>query len=141
MRITNASVINFLMLVPFAAMGSAICLPFHHVQCAGKALAAPVGDVKAAAKNIKDMGSMAWYLDPNKCEVISCKGHAQVRWCNEDTKAGKNILSEHIAEGAYVLVKDCETKYKGKKVAGGHLTHDDNWSVIVQEAKCLMDLI
>ncbi|RDW90565.1 uncharacterized protein DSM5745_02340 [Aspergillus mulundensis] len=131
MRVTMTPVIIFMMFVLFAMMASA-----HHVQCAGKALAAPTGQVKQAAKHIKDMGSIAWYLDPNSCEVIACKGRAQVRWCNEDTRNGRSIMAEHIAEGAYVLAKDCETRYNGKSVAGGYLTHDDNWSVIVQDAQC-----
>ncbi|KAL3469939.1 hypothetical protein BJX99DRAFT_240382 [Aspergillus californicus] len=71
-------------------------------------------------------------LGPNSCEQVACKGDAQIRWCNDDPNKARIMANEHIREGATVLRNECKKRWKGKDVAGGQLTHPDNWSVVVQ---------
>ncbi|KAL6237953.1 hypothetical protein BDW75DRAFT_228304 [Aspergillus navahoensis] len=143
------AVINTLTLLMAMAIFAAI-VSGHHVRCAGKAIAAPTKDLKDAITYLRAMADgKLWHsgdipappkvhtLGPNSCEQIACIQHAEVRWCNDDTTNHRSMEVEHVTEGASVLLNECKSTYKGNEVAGGLLTHPDNWSVIVQEpAKC-----
>ncbi|KAL4747037.1 hypothetical protein BDW72DRAFT_197145 [Aspergillus terricola var. indicus] len=135
----------FIAMAVFAVMVSG-----HHVRCAGKAVAAPIKDLKDAITYLRAMADgKLWHsgdipappkvhtLTPNSCEQIACIQNAEVRWCNDDTIKSRSMEVEHIAEGASVLLNECKDTYKGKEVAGGLLTHPDKWSVVVQQpARC-----
>ncbi|KAL4985730.1 hypothetical protein BDW68DRAFT_189403 [Aspergillus falconensis] len=124
----------------------AVMISGHHVRCAGRAIAAPTKDLKDAIAYLRAMADgKLWHsgdipappkvhtLGPNSCEQIACIQQAEIRWCNDDTTKHRSMEVERIAEGASVLLNECKDTYKGKEVAGGLLTHPDNWSVVVQE--------
>ncbi|KAL3475227.1 hypothetical protein BJX99DRAFT_259692 [Aspergillus californicus] len=117
----------------------------HDVRCAGKAIAAPFDPITDALYYLErvqkgEMWTPAGHpvppkirnLGPNSCEQVVCMKGAQVRWCNDDTKNSRSMPVENIRQGAAVLYNECQQNYKGKRVAGGQLTHPDNWSVVVQ---------
>ncbi|KAL4737134.1 hypothetical protein BDV11DRAFT_172273 [Aspergillus similis] len=119
---------------------SAVMVCGHHVRCAGKAIAAPIKDLKDAITYLRAMADgKLWHsgdipappkvhtLGPNSCEQIACIQNA------EDTTKSRSMEVEHIAESASVFLNVCKDTYKGKEVAGGLLTHPDKWSVVVQQ--------
>ncbi|KAL4905554.1 hypothetical protein BDW74DRAFT_177923 [Aspergillus multicolor] len=145
MRLHLGSLGMALLVVPalFSATASS-----HTIHCAGRALSANKKDLTDAITYLHWMADgKLWHsgsvpnpekvhtLDPNFCEQIACIKHAEVRWCNEDPVNSRSMHVQHIAEGATALLTDCKDTYKGKDVAGGYLTHDDHWSVVVQEPK------
>ncbi|RDW68895.1 uncharacterized protein DSM5745_08655 [Aspergillus mulundensis] len=144
MRLQHNGLTILVSLFFFMALVSA-----HTVHCAGKALAANTHDLADALTYLHWMAEgKLWLGDathatkvhtlaPDSCEQIACIGGAEVRWCNEDPVSPRSMDVQHVVEGATVLLTECLDTYKGEQVAGGYLTHPDNWSVIVQEVeKC-----
>ncbi|KAL2831793.1 hypothetical protein BDW59DRAFT_157748 [Aspergillus cavernicola] len=128
-----------LLIALFAVMASGS----HQVRCAGRAIAAPVNGLADCVTYLRWVADgVLWSpgpkppkehtLGPNSCEPVVCIHGAQVRWCNDDTKNPRTMKVVHMAEGANVLLHECQDTWKGERVAGGVLSHPDKWSLVVQ---------
>ncbi|KAL4926213.1 uncharacterized protein BDV17DRAFT_293834 [Aspergillus undulatus] len=108
----------------------------HETNCAGKAMAAPLYGLNDALDYLGGGATrVEWYsgikppkeriLGPNSCEALACSRGAEVKLCNGDTKSNRKMHVQHIADRATAILNELLTTHKGKKVAGGVITHPD----------------
>ncbi|RDW92680.1 uncharacterized protein DSM5745_00002 [Aspergillus mulundensis] len=71
-------------------------------------------------------------LPANRCTRLYCNNGGAFWWCNEGERE-RYMGIRNIREGAAVIARDCPKYSKEKKTwAGGHLEHDDKWTVWVE---------
>ncbi|KAL4926950.1 uncharacterized protein BDV17DRAFT_293062 [Aspergillus undulatus] len=88
----------------------------HHIQEGVKYLRA--GDIKSKA-----------HLPADSCSCVSCSYGSAIYWCNTDKHHDKEIGFYNIAEGAQVLIDECNSN--DGRYTGGIVDHPDHWQALI----------
>ncbi|RDW63069.1 uncharacterized protein DSM5745_10180 [Aspergillus mulundensis] len=78
-------------------------------------------------------------LEAGKCAMVACSGEGYdstvVEWCN-DSKKAKTLPGWHnIADGAQVILDQCQSP---KDKVSGYLGHNDGWRVLTYAKPCYL---